>query len=64
MNKLLVVGAPVVDELPEDPPESGVELGIDVVVVAFGDMDCVEGICVVVGEDATTGLLVASVSYI
>ena len=42
VNKLLVVGGEVV-VLPEDPPECEDELGI-VVVVAFGDIDCVEGI--------------------
>ena len=51
VNKLLVVGGAVV-ALPEDPPESEDELGI--VVVAFGDIDCVEGIWVLAAEEAIT----------
>ena len=43
VNELLVVGEAVV-VLSEDPPESVDELGIDVVVAVFGDIDCVEGI--------------------
>ena len=43
VNELLVVGEAIV-VLSEDPPESEDELGIDVVVAVFGDIDCVEGI--------------------
>ena len=59
VKKLLGVGGAVV-VLPEDPPEIEDELGMDVVVVEFGDIYCVVDIWLMVAEEAIAEEFVAS----